>query len=62
MNHLAIITAFFLIASSAAVFFSNKAGREGHDDNDGRFYYLMTGLAGITYTLQNVILIVREVS
>jgi glucose uptake protein GlcU len=62
MNLFVIITASFLIATSVGMFCTNNAGRNKHDDNNGRFYYILTVVAGVIYTIQNVVLLMREVS
>jgi glucose uptake protein GlcU len=62
MNIFVIITASFLIAASAGMFCTDNAARNKHDDNNGRFYYILTVIAGVIYTIQNVVLLMREVS
>lgn len=56
MELFVFITVAFLGSSSVAMFLSNKAEQRGHNDKGGCLYYLVTGLAGIVYTFQNVIL------
>lgn len=56
MSFFIIITVAFLIGSAVSMYLTNKAGKNDHNDNGGRFYYLITGLFGVVYTFQNVML------
>ena len=50
-----IITGAFLVSSIVFIVLTHKAGKAGHADNEGRFYYVVTLLSGIVYTVNNVI-------
>jgi len=56
MLNFIITTVATLITCSVAIVLTDRAQQEKHDDDDGRFYYIGTCVAGLAYTLGNVIL------
>lgn len=60
MSNFVIIvpTVAMLIVASVNVILTDKAQQQGHEDNDGRVYYIGTFIMGIVYTLGTMMLMV----
>ncbi len=59
MTNFIIITVTTLITCAVAIVCTDKAEQQGHDDNDGLFYYIGTCGIGLVYTTVDVIFMVN---